>query len=98
MVVLWIFDILFETLVATSVTIHSMMLSYQTGIASYDTSMWASIGNSVSVPLVAGGAVWMVKNAIQHAISNRRGKEAHKDFPEIDEPYDGDINEGGSLE
>lgn len=47
----------------------------------YDTSMWASIGTSVAIPLSCGGAIWMIKNSIQHAISYSKGKRAHMDFP-----------------
>jgi hypothetical protein len=45
--------------------------------------MWASIGTNVAIPLSCGGAIWMIKNSIQHAISNRRGKQAHQDFPAV---------------
>ena len=83
MVVMWIGNIVYQSIVATIVTTSSVILSSQTGAQCYDTSMWASIGESVVVPLSCGGAVWMIKNSIQHAISNRRGENAPMDFPAI---------------
>lgn len=81
MVSLWIFDCVYESIIASIVTISSVVLSRQTGMSCYDTSMWASIGANVAIPLSCGGAIWMIKNSIQHAIANRNGKEATKDFP-----------------
>ena len=81
MVVMWIVDNVYQSVIATTVTISSIILSYQTGISCIDTTMWASIGTNVAVPLSCGGAIWMIKNSIQHAISNYKGKEAVKDFP-----------------
>lgn len=83
MVVLWIVDCIYESIIASGVTISSIILSHQTGMNCYDTSMWASIGTNVAIPLSCGGAIWMVKNSIQHAISNYRGKRAHEDFPAV---------------
>lgn len=83
MVLLWIFDCLYESIIASIVTISSIILSNQTGVNCYDTSMWSSIGTNVAVPLSCGGAIWMIKNSIQHAISNYRGKRAHEDFPSV---------------
>ena len=81
MVSLWIFDCVYESIVATVVTVSSVIISIQTGTNCYDTSMWASIGTNVAIPLSCGGAIWMIKNSIQHAISNYRGQRAHEDFP-----------------
>ena len=83
MVLMWIVDNVYQSVIATTVTISSIILSSQTGTNCYDTSMWASIGTNVAIPLSCGGAIWMVKNSIQHAISNYRGKEAVKDFPAV---------------
>ena len=83
MVVMWIVDNVYQSIVATIVTLGSVILSYKTGMNCFDTSMWSSIGTNVAIPLSCGGAVWMVKNSIQHAISNYRGKRAHQDFPAI---------------
>lgn len=83
MVTMWIADNVYQSIIATIVTISSIVLSDQTGMACYDTSMWASIGTNVAIPLSCGGAIWMIKNSVQHAISNYRGKEAVKDFPAV---------------
>lgn len=83
MVLLWIFDCVYESIIATAVTVSSIALSIQTGTNCYDTSMWASIGSNVAIPLSCGGAIWMIKNSIQHAISNYRGKAAREDFPAV---------------
>jgi len=84
MVVFWIVDNIYESIIASVVTISSVVISVQTSSPAFDTSMWSSIGNNVAIPLASGGAIWMVKNAVQHAIANHRGDEAVKDFPVID--------------
>ena len=81
MVLMWIADNIYQSIIATILTISSIVLSHETNTNCYDTSMWASIGTNVAIPLSCGGAIWMVKNSIQHAISNYRGKLAHQDFP-----------------
>jgi hypothetical protein len=81
MVLMWIADNCYQAIIATIVTINSIILSHETGMNYYDTSMWASIGTNVALPLSCGGAIWMIKNSIQHAISNYRGKAAPQDFP-----------------
>lgn len=83
MVSLWIFDCVYQSLVASAVTISSIILSHSTGTNCYDTSMWSSIGTNVAIPLSCGGAIWMVKNSVQHAISNYKGKQAKQDFPAV---------------
>lgn len=83
MVLMWIADNIYQSIIATILTISSILLSHETNTNCYDTSMWASIGTNVAIPLSCGGAIWMVKNSIQHAISNYRGKLAHKDFPAV---------------
>lgn len=83
MVLMWIIDNVYQSVIATIVTINSVILSNQTGISCYDTSMWSSIGTNVAIPLSCGGAIWMVKNSVQHAISYHRGERAHQDFPAV---------------
>lgn len=83
MVSLWIFDCIYQSLVASAVTISSIILSHSTETSCYDTSMWSSIGTNVAIPLSCGGAIWMVKNSVQHAISNYKGKQAKQDFPAV---------------
>lgn len=84
MVLMWIVDNVYQSIIATTVTISSIILSHSTGMNCYDTSMWSSIGTNVAVPLSCGGAIWMIKNSIQHAISNYKGKEAKQDFAAAD--------------
>lgn len=84
MVVMWIVDNLYESVIATVVTVSSIILSHETGMACYDTTMWSSIGSNVAIPLSCGGAIWMIKNSIQHAISNYKGADATPDFPAVD--------------
>lgn len=83
MVVMWIVDNVYQSIIATIVTISSAILSKETGMNCYDTSMWVSIGTNVAIPLSCGGAIWMIKNSIQHAISNRRGEQVKEDFPAV---------------
>lgn len=82
MVLMWIVDNVYQSVIATIVTISSISLSYETAMNCIDTSMWASIGTNVAIPLSCGGAIWMIKNSVQHAISNYKGKDATKDFPD----------------
>lgn len=83
MVVMWIIDNVYESIIATIVTISSIVISHEMGMACYDTSMWSSIGANVAIPLSCGGAIWMVKNSVQHAISNYKGRDATPDFPAV---------------
>ncbi|MCD7722682.1 MAG: hypothetical protein LUH82_01845 [Clostridiales bacterium] len=48
-----------------------------------DTAMWADVANLVAVPLSCGGAIWMIKNSVQHAIANTQGRQVHMDFPAV---------------
>ncbi|MCD8369559.1 MAG: hypothetical protein LUC94_04355 [Clostridiales bacterium] len=83
MVVMWIADSVYESIIASAVTISSIVLSHQAGYACYDTSMWSSIGSNIAIPLGAGGAIWLVKCGVQHAIANNKGEQAHMDFPRV---------------
>lgn len=49
-----------------------------------DNSIWSELGSLVSIPLSAGGAIWMIKNSVQHAIAYNKGEQAHMDFPKVD--------------
>lgn len=83
MVLMWIADNVYQSIIATAVTVSSIILSIKTGSANFDTSMWSSIGTNVAIPLSCGGAIWMVKNSVQHAISNYKGKRLKHDFPAV---------------
>lgn len=48
-----------------------------------DNYLWSDIANLVGIPLSCGGAIWMIKNSVQHAIANNQGKQARMDFPKV---------------
>lgn len=48
-----------------------------------DTSIWSYVESMVTIPLSAGGALWMIKNSVTHAIANSKGKQAPFDFPKV---------------
>ena len=85
MVVFWIVDNVYESIIATIVTISSVILSFNCGYACYEVSMWSSIGTNIALPLSCGGALWMLKCGVQHAIANKSGKQAKMDFPKVDD-------------
>ncbi len=66
-----------------------IVLAIMIGFAAYatiayaDMLMWSDIANLVAIPLSAGGAIWMIKNSVQHAIANNKGKQAKMDFPRV---------------
>lgn len=91
MVTLWIVDILWESSIATVVTVSSIILSFKTGMQSYDTSMWANIGNNVAIPLSTGGALWMIKNAVLHGVKAAKNKKVDIDFPPVNAEGEEDI-------
>lgn len=82
MVIAWIIALLIMTLAA----FYSMIILE-------DTSIWTELGNLVAVPLTAGGAIWMVKNSVQHAIMNYKGKNCPHDFPAVNADGENDGNE-----
>lgn len=86
MVLFWIVDNVWESVVASSVTFASIRLSFQAGYNCFDTSMWDHIGSNVAMPLSIGGGLWMIKNSVNHFWANKRGDEAREDFPRVDAP------------
>lgn len=84
MVVIWILSLIIMTIIAIAVTTLSVALSFQTQVNCIDTSMWNYVATTVAIPLSAGGALWMIKNAVQHAIMNKQGKQCSPDFPPVD--------------
>jgi hypothetical protein len=82
MVIGWIVVVIIMIIVAIYVTISNS-----------DTSMWSDIANLVTIPLSCGGAIWMIKNSVQHAIANNRGERAHMDFPKVNADGESDGNE-----
>ena len=69
-----------------------IMAIYAT-IALEDTSIWCELASLVAVPLSCGGAIWMLKNSVQHAIANYNGKECPPDFPAVNDNMDIDEQE-----
>ena len=69
------------------IAIMVVMAIYATVILA-DTSIWCYVQELVAVPLTAGGAIWMIKNSVQHAIANNRGQRAHMDFPRVPDTED----------
>jgi len=98
MVTLWIVDIIWESSIATAVTISSIILSFKTGMQSYDTSMWANIGTNVAIPLSAGGALWMIKNAVLHGVKAAKNKKVDIDFPPVNAEGEEEILGGNEDE
>lgn len=71
MVLLWILAVLTMAVMAVYAT-----------VTFGDTSIWREVGTLVAVPLTAGGAIWMIKNSVQHAIAYSKGERARMDFPD----------------
>lgn len=72
MVIAWIAVIIIMIIMAIYATVR---LS--------DVYMWSDVANLTAVPLTAGGAIWMIKNTVQHQIANNKGKQAPMDFPPV---------------
>lgn len=68
-----------------SITVIVMIIfAIYSTIVYADNSIWCELGTLVAVPLSCGGAIWMIKNSVQHAIANQQGHEATPDFPAVD--------------
>lgn len=87
MVVLWIFGIVVMMGMASFMTVV-----YQ------DTSLWQYVTELIVAPVTAGGALWMIKNGVQHAIAGHRGKKCDFDFPQVAPPDDGTEREISEVE
>ena len=48
------------------------------------TDVWQYVTELVTIPLSAGGAIWMIKNSVQHAIANNQGRRCPEDFPAVE--------------
>ena len=72
MVLCW----LFVVIVMTAFAIYST-------ICYCDNDIWSNVTECVTIPLSCGGAIWMIKNSVQHAIANNKGERAHMDFPAV---------------
>ena len=80
MVVAWIVVLIVMMIMAIWATVHFA-----------DTTIWCYVQELTAVPLTAGGSLWMLKNAVQHAIANNKGETCPQDFPKV--PVDMDGNE-----
>ena len=72
MVLAWIFVLIIMVIFAVYSTMELA-----------DTSIWPDLANLVAIPLSCGGAIWMIKNSVQHAIMNKQGKQCPEDFPAV---------------
>lgn len=84
MVLTWIVATVLMIFVAVAVTISGITLSFETQMNCLDVSIWSYVAEIVGIPLTAGGAIWMIKNSIQHALLNRQGKKCDPDFPPVE--------------
>jgi hypothetical protein len=82
MVVAWLFTLFIMIVMAIFATVKLE-----------DPSIWSNIENLVTVPLSAGGAIWMIKCSVQHAIANSKGKNAKMDFPKVEDAEIGEMEE-----
>ena len=64
-----------------------VMAIYST-IVYADNSIWCEFGTLVGLPLSCGGAMWMVKNCVQHNIAGKQGKECPIDFPAVNDDFE----------
>lgn len=77
------FSDLFIMLMVTSwIVVDAIMvvMAIYATVVFQDTSIWGYVENLTAIPLSTGGAIWMIKNAVQHAIMNSKGKECPSDF------------------
>ena len=72
MVVAWIVVLIIMVIMAVYATIVLAV-----------TDIWSYVWELTGIPLTAGGAIWMIKNSVQHAIANNQGKECPSDFPAV---------------
>lgn len=78
-----------DLFIVSMVVAWVVVLIIMIGVAIYstvvlcDNMLWSDIANLVAVPLSCGGAIWMIKNSVQHAIAYNRGERAHMDFPKV---------------
>ena len=57
------------------------------------TDVWGYVWELTGIPLTAGGAIWMIKNTVQHNIANKQGRECPKDFPAVNDSVEIDEQE-----
>ena len=79
-------DLFVAVMVVGWVAVLVIMVGFAayTNLALSSAEVWPTVAEMVTIPLSAGGAIWMVKNSVQHAIANSRGERAREDFPSVD--------------
>lgn len=79
-------DLFVAVMVVGWVAVLVIMVGFAayTNLALASAEVWPTVAEMVTIPLSAGGAIWMVKNSVQHAIANSRGERAREDFPSVD--------------
>lgn len=88
-----------DLFVAAMVVAWIVVLAIMIAVAWYatlkleDTSIWAYVWELTGIPLTAGGAIWMIKNTVQHSIANQSGKEVPYDFPAVNDNLEIDEQE-----
>lgn len=60
-----------------------------------EIGMWAYLVELIGIPLSAGGAIWMIKNGVQHAIASNNNTVCKSDFPSVEVDDDLDEDEVG---
>ncbi len=80
-----------------SVLLTMVIFAIYSTIILADTTVWGEVGTLVAVPLSCGGAIWMVKNSVQHAIAANRGDKVVMDFPKVNADGEEDGNEKEGL-
>ena len=81
MVVIWIASVVILTINAIAVSITTMVMTYYLGFSVIDNTLWSEDVILITAPLSAVSTVWMIKNSVQHAILNNKGKSCPVDFP-----------------
>lgn len=84
MVVIWIASVVILTINAIAVSITTMVMTYYLGFSVIDNTLWSEDVILITAPLSAVSTVWMIKNSVQHAILNNKGKSCPVDFPRVD--------------
>ena len=88
-------DLFIVAMVVGWIAVIAVMLIFAvySTVAHADNSIWSELQQLVGLPLTYGGAAWMLKNGVQHAIANNRGEQAHMDFARVDVDDDMEVEE-----
>ncbi len=80
-------DLFIVVMVASWIVVMASMevMAVYSTVVNMDNSIWTDIGTLCAVPLASGGAMWMLKNGVSHAIAGLAGKDATPDFADDEE-------------